>query len=185
MQKKSQWLGLTALLLCAFVLTGCYSAYRAARDERAVDTQVDDAKKASNIKYALLADDSVKGLDISVSVYYGVAYLVGIVENDLQEDVAVAHARAEQGVTSVKTYLLNRNDKTLGQSVDDTTLAARIRTRMIEEKGFESTQVKVKCVLGHVVLMGVVDNSAARDKAIALARSVEGVKQVKSFIIVK
>ena len=167
------------------MLSGCYSAYRASQDQRSLGTQMDDGARASNIKYALLADDSVKGLDISVSVYYGTAYLVGIVETDYQKEVAMAHARAEEGISSVKTYLLNRNDKTLGESVDDTALAAKIRARMIQEKGFGSTQIKVKSILGHIVLLGVVDDTAARDRAIALAKSVEGVKLVKSFVLVK
>ncbi|ACL03842.1 transport-associated protein [Desulfatibacillum aliphaticivorans] len=185
MQKKSRWLALAALLLCAVMLSGCYSAYRAARDERSLGTQMDDAKRATNIKYALLADDSVKGLDISVSVYNGTAYLIGIVEQDLQKDVAVAHAKAEEGVRSVKTYLRNVNDKTLGESVDDTALAAKIRTKLIKAEDFESTQVKIESVLGHVVLLGIVDSPADRDRAIAIARSVEGVKKVKSFIVIQ
>ncbi len=185
MYKNSRLVLAVALIVSAVLFSGCYSAYRAARDERDLDTQASDAKMATNIKYALMQDDSVSGLSISASVYYGTAYLVGIVENNHQKNVAIAHARAEAGVKSVKTYLVTQNDKTMGESVDDTAIATKVRANMIGDKNMSSSQIKIKSVLGHVVLMGVVDDPQDRDRAIAHAKAVKGVKNVKSFIVME
>ncbi len=182
MYTKNRLLGICALLAAMMMFSGCYSAYKAAMDERSIGVLADDKKLATAIKYDLMHDDSVKGLDISVAVYFGDVYLVGAVEDPKQKTIAVAIAKSREGAGKVTSYILNKNDKTLGKSVDDAAIAAKAKAKMIKDKEMKSTQIKVKSVLGHVVLMGIVDSQADKAKAIAYAKQVENVKKVKSYI---
>ncbi len=182
------WRLLTGIItIIFFVGIGMYgcTAYKAARDERSMGTIIDDTTISGKIKYQLLRDDTVKGLDISVYVYYGNVYLVGAVKADKQKSQAIRIAKSIEGVKSVKTYLLNKNQSTIGKTVDDTTITAKIKAKMIEDKQMKSTQVEVKTILGHVVLLGVVSSKSDASKAIRYAKSIENVRKVISFLIVK
>jgi hyperosmotically inducible protein len=68
--------------------------------------------------------------------------------------------------------------------VDDTTITAKVKSKLVEDEDIKSTQIEVKTVFGHVVLLGIVGSHRERDKAIAHAKSVEYVKKVKSFITI-
>lgn len=164
-------------------LNGC-TVYNAARDERSVGTFIDDKKIAGKIKYALIRDEKVKGLDISVQVYEGRAYLVGVVENDTQKSRAVKIAKETDEVRSVSTYLLDKKAATVGKAVDDAAITAKVKAKMVADKEMKATQVNVETVLGHVVLLGIVGSQKDADKAVRFARSVEHVRKVKNFISV-
>jgi len=165
-------------------MNGC-TAYKAARDERSVGTFMDDTATLGKIKYQLLQDDTVEGLDISVYVYTGKVYLVGVVERDKQKSQAIKIAKGVEGVKSVTTYILNKNRVTVGKTVDDSAITAKVKAKMIEDKEMKSTQIDVETVLGHVVLLGIVSNKGDLNKAIRYAKSVENVSKVKSFVMVK
>ena len=68
---------LMVLISLAFGLYGC-AVYSTARDERTLGTIVDDKTLESKIKYRLLKDEAVKGLDIAVYSYMGHIFLVGV-----------------------------------------------------------------------------------------------------------
>ena len=183
------WRMTTGVIIVAsfvgFGMYGCTTAYNAARDERSMGTIMDDSSIAGKIKYELLQDDTVKGLDISVYVYYGKVYLVGAVDSDNQKNKAVKIAKGIEGVKSVTTYILNKNQVTIGKTIDDTAVTAKVKAKMIEDKQMKSTQIEVKTILGHVVLLGVVSSGSDAGKAIRYAKSVENVKEVVSFVVVK
>jgi hyperosmotically inducible protein len=66
-----------------------------------VGNKVDDAVITTKVKSALLADTSIKSLDIAVVTRKGEVQLSGFVNNQTQIDHAVAVARAIEGVSSV------------------------------------------------------------------------------------
>lgn len=177
--------GILLTIFAAFALSGCGTAYSAARDERSLGNVIDDKKIESKIKYTLLRDDRIKGLDISVYVFLGKAYLVGVVETGAQKQRAVTLAQRTEGVRSVTTYLLDKKSSTAGKTVDDLAITAKVKAKMIADKEMKATQVNVKTVLGHVVLLGIVGSSRDASKAVRYAKSVENVRTVKSFIRVK
>ena len=186
MQREIRFIVAVFFLFAAgLAFSGCGTVYSAARDERSIGNVVDDKNREAKIKYNLLDDDQVKGLDISVYVFYGDAYLVGVVETGAQRSRAVAIARQVEGIRSVTTYLLDKSAATVGKSVDDVAIKAKVKAKMIGDKEMKSTQVEVKSVFGHVVLLGIVGSQKDADKAVKYARGVEYVKSVKSFIRVR
>lgn len=70
-----------------------------------VGDQIDDSVITTKVKAALLADDSIKGLDITVTTRKAEVQLSGFVDNQGQIDRAVDVARGIKGVTQVANDL--------------------------------------------------------------------------------
>lgn len=64
--------------------------------------KIDDTVITTKVKTALLADDAVKGMDISVTTAMGEVQLSGVVDNQMQIDKAVEVAKAVEGVQRVQ-----------------------------------------------------------------------------------
>ncbi len=174
------------LIVMALVfINGCGTIYSTARDERSLGTVLDDETIAGKIKVALFQDKVIKGLDISVYTFTGKVYLVGVVETGVQKKRAVNIARRTKGVKSVTTYLLSKSATSVGKTVDDTAITAKVKTKLIADKAMKATQVSVQTIFGNVVLLGVVGSHKDAGKAVHYARSVKHVKSVKSFLLVR
>lgn len=74
---------------------------------------------------------------------------------------------------------------TSGVGVDDTTLGAEINRRFASDKGFAQMGIQVEVNQGVVELRGTVPSKMEADRAIEMARSVEGVQDVQSQLEVK
>ena len=164
--------------------TGC-TVYDAARDERSIGTFADDKNITAKVKYRLLKDETVKGLDISVYCFLGKVYLIGAVEDSKQRQRSVEIARGVDGVKSIATYFLKKSDVTLGKTTDDTAITTKIMSKLIGDSRIKSTQIEVKTIMGHVILLGIVGNEEDKRIADQYARETKYVKKVKNLIIVK
>lgn len=71
----------------------------------AVVAAADDGMVTTKVKSALLADDTVKGLDINVDTKDGIVQLNGEVDNQTQIDRAAEVARKVEGVQNVTNNL--------------------------------------------------------------------------------
>jgi osmotically-inducible protein OsmY len=74
---------------------------------------------------------------------------------------------------------------TLGENIDDTNITTAVKTKLAVDKASSLARVGVETTRGTVQLTGVVDSAATRDKAVAIARSVDGVKNVVNNIQVQ
>lgn len=77
----------------------------AAGDNQTVGEQVDDGVITTKVKSALLADDTVKGLDINVETAQGMVSLNGVVDSQAQVDMAAQIAKGVEGVKDVQNNL--------------------------------------------------------------------------------
>jgi hyperosmotically inducible protein len=75
--------------------------------------------------------------------------------------------------------------ETVGQNIDDTNITTAVKTKLAVDQASSLARVGVETTRGTVNLTGVVDSAATRDKAAAIARSVDGVKNVVNNIQVK
>jgi osmotically-inducible protein OsmY len=66
---------------------------------------IDDTAITTSIKAKYLADDTLKGLDISVETEHGVVTLTGSVQNDAAKSLATTIAQGVDGVASVNNQL--------------------------------------------------------------------------------
>jgi hyperosmotically inducible protein len=70
-----------------------------------VGNKVDDGIVTAKVKSALLADPSVKSLDIAVATSKGAVQLSGFVDNQAQIDQAIAVAKGIEGVAGVESKM--------------------------------------------------------------------------------
>ena len=72
--------------------------------------------------------------------------------------------------------------KTVGEAIDDTTITTRVKTAMLNDPGVGGLRMDVDTFKGVVTLSGRVKSQAEHDQAIALARRVNGVAEVKDAL---
>ena len=72
--------------------------------------------------------------------------------------------------------------KTVSQAIDDTTITTRVKTSMLNDPGVGGLRIDVDTFKGVVTLSGRVKSQAEKDQAIALARQISGVVEVKDAL---
>ena len=72
--------------------------------------------------------------------------------------------------------------KTIGETLDDTTITTRVKTAMLNDPAVGGLRIDVDTVHGVVTLSGRVTSDAERQQALALARRTSGVSEVKDAL---
>jgi osmotically-inducible protein OsmY len=72
-----------------------------------------------------------------------------------------------------------------GAYVDDSVITGKVKMAVLEEPTLKSAEINVETYKGVVQLTGFVNSRADIDKAVEVARRVEGVKSVKNDMMVK
>jgi hyperosmotically inducible protein len=72
-----------------------------------------------------------------------------------------------------------------GQYIDDTVITGKVKAALIEDPLTKAIEINVETFKGVVQLSGFVISQAAADRAVALARGVDGVKSVKNDMRIK
>ncbi len=76
-------------------------------------------------------------------------------------------------------------DRSVGQTVDDATITAKVKSQLLSSPDVAGLNVNVTTYRGQVQLSGYVNSAEQRQKAEEIARKVEGVKTVSNDLIVK
>lgn len=190
---KSKGLFSLTLILLVFNLCGCgwvlvgggaYEGYKVATDPRTVGTQVDDAIITAKVKAKLIEDPITKARKIDVDTVNGVVTLTGLVESEKEINRAIEIARSVPGVKKVVNNL-RVGKRSIGRYLDDKEITARIKAKFIADPELKALSIDVDTLNGVVTLTGVVERESQRERAVRLAKSVEGVKQVIVNIQVK
>lgn len=175
---------LLALLGLAFLSGGC-AVYDVAVEERNPGDWANDEKIELLIEEKFLNDDLVKFMDFDGEVYEGQVYIVGEYESRAQVDRAVELARSVDGVRTVTTYILPKREHDYCGTTDNMEIYTRVKQKHVTDSDIWSTNVDIKTVQCHVILLGIVGSSKEAADAIAHAQSVEGVRKVRSYLKVK
>ena len=72
-----------------------------------------------------------------------------------------------------------------GEYVDDAVITTKVKTAIFEEPTLKSAEINVETFKGVVQLSGFVTSGEAQNKAVAVAKTVGGVKSVKNDMRVK
>ncbi|MFC1533202.1 BON domain-containing protein [Thermodesulfobacteriota bacterium] len=127
-------------------------------------------------------DKQVKILDISTYCYDGNVYLVGEYENPIQKRQALKLAKGVEGVKSVTGHFLPKRKGDLCGATDNLELIARVKAKLIKDEDIWSTNIEVKALQCHILLLGLVGSRNQISKAITHAKKVDGVRRVKSYL---
>jgi osmotically-inducible protein OsmY len=92
---------LASWVLCLIVITGMLGC-AGSRTQTSTGEYIDDSAITTKVKTALLADDDVSGLQVSVETFKGVVQLSGFVDTLAQAQKAEQIVRTVNGVQGVK-----------------------------------------------------------------------------------
>ena len=109
-------------------------------------------------------------------------YLIGEYDKPVQNTRAIKIAKSIESVKSVTTYLLPKKKNDLCGTDENLVIMGKVKAKLIGDKDIWSTNIDVKSVQCNVVLYGLVESENKIKKAIEHAKSVEGVRNVKSFL---
>ena len=190
---KSKGVFSLILILIVFALAGCggvligggaYEGYKVATDPRTVGTQIDDALITAKVKAKLIEDPITKARKIDVDTVNGVVTLTGLVESEREINRAIEIAKSVPGVKKVVNNL-RVGKRGIGNYLSDKEITAKIKAKFIADPELKALSIDVDTLNGVVTLTGIVERESQKERAVNLAKSVEGVKQVIVNIQVK
>jgi hyperosmotically inducible protein len=163
------------------------SACSSTRTQESAGEAIDDSVLTSKVKVALIDDPVTKAGQINVETYRGVVQLGGFVDNSEQKEQATKVARSVTGVKEVRNDLRvsTKPEATAGQDVDDSVLTASVKAKLASDSTTKAYQINVGTQKGVVQLTGFVDSTTMKTRAGELARSVDGVKQVRNDLEIR
>lgn len=82
----------------------------------------------------------------------------------------------------IAPLLLAGCGKTVGETIDDATVTTRVKTAFINDPAIGGLKIDVDTFKGVVTLSGAVKTKDEEAKAIAVARAIKGVTDVKSTL---
>jgi hyperosmotically inducible protein len=151
-----------------------------------VGTDIDDSVITSNVKSALLADADIRSFDFKVETRKGEVLLSGFVDNQAQLDRATAATRAVAGVKGIQNnVVLKGAPTTVGKKVDASIITSKVKTALLGDPSIKSFDISVVTRDDEVLLSGFVDNQVQVDRAVEVARGVEGVRLVRNEMSIK
>lgn len=174
------------MALSAAVLQGCAGVVVAggaagasvAHDQRTAGSVVEDQAIEFKVANAIRGDQELNEQShINVTSYNGLVLLSGETPTEALRKRAEEHARNTQKVRKVYNELVLAAPSSLVSRSGDTVLTAKIKTRMVAEKNFDATRIKVVTENGVVYLMGLVQRATAAI-ATQIASETGGVQRV-------
>ena len=153
--------------------------------EKSAGDSVDDGAIVTSVKGSLLTAKGVPSSDVNVEVYKGVVLLSGFVKTQAEKDAAGKVAKDVKGVASVRNQLVVHPATSMGTKLDDTMLVSKVKAALVDASDVKSGQINVEARGGIVQLGGFVTGEKMKERAIAVAKGVSGVKQVVDALFVK
>jgi len=176
-------LALLPLLAHAGCTTVASTAYGAATEERTVAEQASDEKIQLAVRKRISdALDTKSAVSIDVFSHLGQVVIAGAVPPDSPiRKQAPTLARGVEGVKKVDTFWVPAQPS----KTDDFEIGAKFKAKVVGDGDLKISQVDYTVLAGQVVITGVVNSQAKVDAFVKHARSIDGVKGVRTFIIVR
>lgn len=173
---------LTSCSIGSAIRSGAKTAYKTAVDERSIKHILNDKKLTALMIEQILADDVTMVLDVSAKVYYGYPFIVGQCDTLAEAERLVTIAQEVTGKPPIP-YILKKGDERFCTLADNLRITTELNARLIADEAIFSTNIFVKSVQCHAVLLGVVSSDKAMQVAEYHARHTPGVKKVRSFLV--
>ena len=191
-------------VIAAVAMLSTVPMHSVAYSAPAAQAKPTDQELSEQIAKAISNDKVLAADAVNVSVKAGVVTLTGLVGKDADRARAEKLARLP-GVTRVENNLKSREKPTsavagaadavadaskkgakatanavskTGEVITDEWIVTRIRTNIANDKALTRTDIDVEVKKNVVTLTGTVPTAVARDKALAVAKEVEGVSRV-------
>jgi hyperosmotically inducible protein len=198
--------GILVLCLALGFMAGCNeNSSRAEQKENpnqvgATETRSDTAITAE-LKGKITDSELLDNTDISVETNNGVATLTGAVATEAQKAHAEELAKNTKGVTSVDNKLVVDPEKSKGivgnaeekakegyseskDALSNARITSEVKLKFAADDTVKALNIDVDTNNGVVTLNGTVNSKKELNQAVQLAKSVDGVKHVKSNLTI-
>ncbi|GMU92031.1 MAG: hypothetical protein AMXMBFR4_10890 [Candidatus Hydrogenedentota bacterium] len=157
----------------------------------AVKQSIKDTAITARIETLFAVNEHLSPFNINTTTVNGVVTLTGSVADEVQKDLAADLAQTVDGVekienklTVVGTVVSERPTRTWRDQVNDKTLNATIRSRLVYNKELRGLKIGVTCEGGHVTLHGVVPTFYEKDRIEQIVLETRGVEKVTNNLTV-
>ena len=100
--------------------------------------------------------------------------------------LAASMAAAVVGCSSHETRGAAENaGASAGRVIDDSVITGKVKSALVADPTTKAYQIDVDTYKGTVQLSGFVDSSAARSRAVEVAKTVDGVRDVKNSLQIR
>ena len=202
--REAPYMKLSVITAVAMLAAGPITSTAFAQETSATQPRPTDQELSSLIATKIANDKSLSPDAIKVKVEDGVVTLSGLVAKDADKARAAAAARVP-GVVRVENNLASREKATdkvkgtagtvadatkkgaektkdalskTGENITDGWITSRIKTKFMADEVLQASSINVDTNEHVVTLKGAVPDEAARKKAIAIAKEMEGVNRV-------
>ncbi len=166
------------------------TAADAPKESASLGAVLDDTSITAKVKQRLASDERVKSSTVDVETNNGVVTLSGTAPTGEAKSAAEELARnvaevkgidnkisAPSAMDAMGAKAEGAMDKA-GEEITDATITTKIKAQLAADDQIRATDIKVDTAKGAVTLKGSVASADVRDRAIAIARKVDGVKTV-------
>lgn len=165
-----------------------------------VKSEVREAWIEGKLETAFLLNGHLNNFTIDSEVDGNSVELEGEVESDIDKELAEQIALSVDGIEHVNNELKvvpegktknddqdmgESNDRSFSQRVDDATLTAEIKMKLLANSNTQGLKINVDTWKGKVTLKGTVASSTEKDLAEKLVGNVDGVVDVKNELRAK
>ena len=135
------------------------------------------------VKYSLLYNKHVSGINTQVFVTDGIVTLRGEAGNQAQKDLAGEYAKDIKGVKDVKNEMTiaqipSEPKQTMGDKIDDASITAQVKMALLTHHSTSFFKTGVATNNGVVTLSGMANSAAAKEMAAKVTNNVNGVTSV-------
>jgi len=94
-------------------------------------------------------------------------------------------AAAFLGAGAAGGYAVAKSERSPGEMSSDAVITMKVKAKLLADSKVRGLNVDVDTNLGHVTLNGVATSQAEIDRAVAIAKTVDGVVEVKSNLLIR
>lgn len=187
-RKQARKLALASAITMALIGVGSGGVMAAemTQDEK-------EARQESQIWTTYALSPYLRAHDIGVDVNDGKAVLTGMVDEEVNKELAKQLALGVTGIKEVDNQIVvvddyvapkRSSDRTYGEIVDDASITAAVKSKLLWSKHAQGLSANVETNYGKVTLHGTANSAAARDLAGVLAMNTPGVVSVDNKLLV-
>jgi len=151
--------------------------------------EITEARQEAQIWTTYALSPYLRASDLKVTVNNGKAILTGMVEEDVNKDLATQIALGVSGIKDVDNniqvqadYKPTSSERSYGDVIDDISITAAIKSKLVWSKSTNGLAIEVKTNSGKVTLAGNVKSNDSKKMAERLASGTQGVVSVSNNI---
>ncbi len=205
MNMKTNKLGVLSIIVL-FIAIGLSPVYAESSGDSSlhqkaekIQASVHDAWLKGKLEATLLFNEHLDSFAIETEVRDSVAYLSGVVDSDIDRDLAGEIAKSIEGINKVENGLTvdkvkahsryeaaeNEEHRSFQRTVKDATLTAKVKSKLLVNENTGGLAIDVDSKNGIVTLSGKVGSDEEKDLAVQIAKNTGGVMSVSDQLTVK